>query len=154
MHLFLKYFHVLLMCVTGVSSWEAKDWASGGHDERAASSHGERAGEHAGESTGKLPGASSHADKGEATVFALLKWPQISYFWLFCRKVTRTATCKGKSNFPCFCVEWCRSESYCLCAVSAGEGAAGKPDLTAAAGEQYPEGRCQLSHQPDGEQVG
>lgn len=43
---------------------------------------------------------------------------------------------------------------YCwLCVVSAGEGAAGRPDQSTAAREQHPEGRSQLRHQPDGEQV-
>lgn len=41
----------------------------------------------------------------------------------------------------------------CCCVVPADEGAAGKPDHSTAAGEWYPEGRSQLCHQPDGEQV-
>lgn len=41
----------------------------------------------------------------------------------------------------------------CCCIVPADEGAAGKPDHPTAAGEWYPEGRSQLCHQPDGEQV-
>lgn len=45
------------------------------------------------------------------------------------------------------------TKTCCLCAVSAGEGAAGKPDHSTATGERYPEGRSQLCHQPDGEQV-
>ena len=40
-----------------------------------------------------------------------------------------------------------------VCIVPTGEGAAGKPDHSPAAGERHPEGRGQLGHQPDGEQV-
>lgn len=49
--------------------------------------------------------------------------------------------------------ELLKAECRCLCAVSAGEGAAGRPDHSTAAGERHPEGRSQLRHQPDGEQV-
>lgn len=45
------------------------------------------------------------------------------------------------------------TESCCLCVVPAGEGAAGEPDHSTAAGERHSEGRSQLCHQPDGEQV-
>lgn len=43
-----------------------------------------------------------------------------------------------------------------FCLVPTDERATGKPklsDLSSAAGEWYPEGRSQLCHQPDGEQV-
>lgn len=46
-----------------------------------------------------------------------------------------------------------KTDSYNSCVVPAGEGAAGEPDHSTAAGERHLEGRSQLCHQPDGKQV-